>query len=133
MCSKYNAAERIVADFIEALANADNRAMERCLADDLQSYITNAQGGVNHLAGRLAFMESISALDVKAVGPSIAITQMLSVKADQVLVMVEIKAERKGRKLHNFAAFLIDIEDGAIAGLRMVEARPAYSDAFWKD
>lgn len=47
--------------------------------------------------------------------------------------MVEIKAERKGRTLHNFAAFLMDVRKGRIQAMRMVEALPAYSDAFWKD
>lgn len=47
--------------------------------------------------------------------------------------MVEIGAERKGRSLHNYAAFLIDVKDGKIEATRMVEALPAYSVAFWKD
>jgi len=45
--------------------------------------------------------------------------------------MVEIKAKRKGRELHNFAAFLMDIRDRRISKMRMVEALPAYSDEFW--
>ena len=42
------------------------------------------------------------------------------------------QARRKGRELHNFAAFLMDIAEGKIRQMRMVEALPAYSDEFWK-
>ena len=45
--------------------------------------------------------------------------------------MVEIQAEREGRRLHNFAAFLADVDDGRVSRLWMVEALPAYSDEFW--
>ena len=43
----------------------------------------------------------------------------------------EVKAERKGRELHNFAAFLARVPDDRITDLWMVEARPAYSAEFW--
>ncbi len=45
--------------------------------------------------------------------------------------MVEVRANRGGRSLHNFAAHLLRISDGRITELRMVEAKPAESDAFW--
>ena len=46
--------------------------------------------------------------------------------------MVEIRAERKQRSLHNFAAFLATVADDRITELWMVEALPAYSDQFWQ-
>ncbi len=128
-----SAAETLVRHFIDAFAKADLTEMAACLAEDVQSHITNAEGGVTLLPGRAAFMESIRALDVATVRPQVRITQILSIQPDQVMVMVEIKAERKGRKLHNFAAFLMEIESDAIATIHMVEALPAYSDSFWKD
>ena len=126
-------AEATVRRFVAAIPEADYDTMAQCLAEDAHCYITNASGGVNLLRGRDAFIANIRTLDVETVRPSANITQLLEIKADQVLVMIEVKAERKGRKLHNFAAYLIDLRDGAIARLYMVEALPAYSDAFWKD
>ncbi len=128
-----SAAETVVTDFIEAFGQGNYDRMANLLADDVESYVTNAQGGSTLLRGRGAYMAAIESVDYKAVGPSITITQILSVKPDQVLVMVEIKAERKGRALHNYAAFLMDVREGRIQAMRMVEALPAYSDAFWKD
>ena len=40
-------------------------------------------------------------------------------------------AERDGRRLRNFAAFLAELEGGRVRRLWMVEALPAYSDEFW--
>jgi ketosteroid isomerase-like protein len=54
-----------------------------------------------------------------------------SIASDQVLVMVEIHARRGDRSLHNFAADLVRVSDGRITELRMVDAKPADSDAFW--
>lgn len=45
--------------------------------------------------------------------------------------MVEIHARRGDRSLHNFAAHLVRVSDGRITELRMVDAKPADSDAFW--
>jgi ketosteroid isomerase-like protein len=47
------------------------------------------------------------------------------------MTMVEIRADRAGRQLHNFAAFLARVSGGRIAELWMVEAEPASSDEFW--
>jgi ketosteroid isomerase-like protein len=54
-----------------------------------------------------------------------------SIASDQVLMMVEIHARRGDRSLHNFAAHLVRVSDGRITELRMVDAKPADSDAFW--
>ena len=75
-------------------------------------------------------MASIDALHIETVRPSIKATQIAPVSSDQV--MVEIRANRKGRILHNFAAFLMSVSEGQITRVWMVEALPAESDAFWK-
>ncbi len=128
-----SAAETTVRRFIDAFGTYDLDGMAACLASDGIFYITNATGGVTPVNGRDAFMESIAAMNIGTVKPRIQITQLVSISDDQAMVMVEIKAERKGRPLHNFAAFLIDVADDLIIRLHMVEALPAYSDAFWKD
>ena len=124
-------AEAIVSGFIEAFGQADYQKMSDLLANDVESYVTNAQGGVDRVDGRDAYMQNIKAFDYAKVRPAVTITQILTVKPGQVMAMVEIKAERKGRKLHNFAAFLMNVRDARISQMRMVEALPAYSDAFW--
>ena len=45
--------------------------------------------------------------------------------------MVEIHARDGDRSLHNFAAHMVRVSDGRITELRMVDAMPADSDAFW--
>ncbi|MEM7171522.1 MAG: nuclear transport factor 2 family protein [Pseudomonadota bacterium] len=131
--SENEADESVVRDLIAAFCKADLEKMSRCLAEDLQSYITAADGGVTHLNGRAAFMDNIRAMDVASVRPVVTITQILTIQPGQVMVMVEIKAKRKGRSLHNFAAYLVGLQKRAITSLHMVEALPAYSDSFWKD
>ena len=46
--------------------------------------------------------------------------------------MVEIKAERNNKSLHNYATFLVEILDSKIVSVHMVEALPEYSSLFWK-
>ncbi|MCB1486443.1 MAG: nuclear transport factor 2 family protein [Bauldia sp.] len=125
--------QKPVVDFIEAFARFDYGAMADLLAVDVRSYITNRDGGVTPVHGRDAFMAAIEAVDYRSVAPQIAITQILGVEAGRVMVMIEIKAERKGRHLHNFATFLMEVAGGLIHAMWMVEALPAYSDSFWKD
>ena len=60
------------------------------------------------------------------------VTQTVTVAPGSTLTMVEIRAERAGKTLHNFSAFLARIEDGQIVELWMVEALPAYSAEFWQ-
>ena len=129
--SGISSAEKIVSLFISSFSNADYDQMNELLAENVVSYITNAEASVNKLQGRSAFMGSIPC-DVTNVKPQVRITQLLTVKHNQVLVMVEVKAERKGKKLHNHAAYLINVENGKISEIWMVEALPAYSDEFWK-
>ena len=61
---------------------------------------------------------------------SVTVTQSVTVAEDQVLAMVEVKATRNGRSLHNHAAFLSRFAHGRIAELWMVDALPSYSDEF---
>src|SRR3990167_3416710 len=125
--------EKIISDFVHAFAQTDYEKLEKLLAVDVISYVTNAQGGVNMLKGRDALIQSIQAVDYKSVKPDISITQLLKINENQGMVMVEIKAQRKGKTLHNFAAHLINTKQDLISEIRIVEALPAYSDEFWKN
>ncbi len=115
---------------VTAFSAQDEPAMRATLADDLTAYVTNADGGVDPVHGGDAYLQRLLAL--RAPTFSVTVTQSVSVAPDQALVMVEIRAERKGRSLHNFAAFLATVRDNRIWELWMVEALPAYSDQFWQ-
>ena len=85
---------------IVAYAAGDRDTMSAALADDLVAYVTNADGGVDEVRGASAYMERVPGGDATY---SADVTQVVSVSPSQVLAMVEIKAERKGRALHNHA------------------------------
>jgi len=115
---------------IEGFSAQDQASMRAALAEDLVAYVTNAEGGVDRVDGREAYLRRLA--NLKAPTFSVAVTQSVAVPPDQAMVMVEIRAERKGRSLHNFAAFLARVREQRICELWMVEALPAYSDDFWR-
>ncbi len=115
---------------IDAFSTHNEAGMRAPLAEDITAYVTNADGGVDQVNGRDSYLQRLLAL--KAPTFSATVTQSVNVAQDQALVMVEIRAERKGRTLHNFAAFLARVQHDQIVELWMVEALPAYSDEFWR-
>ena len=123
--------EAVARRFVDAFNDADLETLASSLSEDLVASITERDGGSRKVHGRAAYMASVEALDSGVVRPRALMTQLLSVADDQVLVMVEIKAERKGRTLHNHAAFLMTIAGGEIQRMDMVEALPEESDTFW--
>ena len=81
---------------------------------------------------RETLLARIEAMDLPAVRYSVELTQPpVEVDAERALVMVEVRAERDGRTLHNFAAHLFRAAGGRISEWRMVDAKPAESDRFW--
>lgn len=122
----------IVERFLTGFSTADFNAMRGVLAPDLVAYVTNSSGDVDRVEGRDAYLARIEAMDLPAVHFRVELTQRpVPVAPDQVLAMVEVHAERDDRTLHNFAAHLLRIADDQITEWRMVEAKPAESDAFW--
>jgi hypothetical protein len=114
---------------ITAYAAGDLETMKRALAESLVAYVTDADGGVDEVRGRDAYMARVPGGDAEYAA---AVTQVVSVSPTQVLAMVEIEASRKGRTLHNHAGFLARFDaDGRVDELWMVDALPAYSDEFW--
>ncbi len=117
---------------LEAFSAADFEAMRSMMDEDLVAYITNAEGGLDRVEGRDEYLGRIEAMDLPSARFSVELTQApVAVDAEQVLVMVEIRARRGGRRLHNFAAHLLRVAGGQVTEWRMVEAKPAESDAFW--
>jgi ketosteroid isomerase-like protein len=105
--------------------------MRALLADDLRAYVTNADGGIDEVVGADAYLARVEAMDLPSARFSVSVTQMVAPSSKQVMVMVEVRAARGGRSLHNHAAHLLSVRDGRIGEWRMVEALPADSDAFW--
>jgi ketosteroid isomerase-like protein len=122
----------VASRLLEAFSAADIDGMRALLAEDVVAYVTNAEGGVDEVQGREAYLSAVEAMDLPSARFSVELTQQpVTVGSDQVLVMVEIRARRGGRSLHNFAAHLVRIAGGRITEWRMVDAKPAESDAFW--
>ena len=118
--------------FLAAFSAADFDAMRGLLAPDLVAYVTNADGGVDVVHGRDAYLARVEGMDLPAARFSVELTQPPVETGDgRVLAMVEVHAERGGRTLENYAAHLLRVADDRITEWRMVDAKPAESDAFW--
>ncbi len=118
--------------FLAAFSAADFDAMRELLAPELTAYVTNAEGGVDVVEGREAYLDRVEAMDLPAARFSVELTQPPVEAGDgQVLAMVAVHAERDDRTLENYAAHLLKVEGGAITEWRMADAKPAESDAFW--
>ena len=116
-------------ELIDAYGRGDLDAMRALLADDLVAYITNADGGADRVDGADGYLERVPV--VADARYSATVTQVVTPAEDQALGMVEIKAERPGKTLHNHAAFLARVRQGRVTELWMVDALPAGSDEFW--
>jgi len=124
--------EQVARRFLAAFNDADLEELRRMLADDAVGYVTDATGGERRIDGADSYLAAIAAMDLPSADFSVTITQPpVLVDDDRLLVMVEVRASRRGRSLHNYAAHLLRVADGRITELRMVEAKPAESDAFW--
>ena len=117
---------------LTAFSSADLDAMRALLAEDMVSYVTNREGGVDRLVGREEYLSRIVAMDLPRAQYHVTLTQPpVVVDEDTVLVMVEVRAAKSGRTLHNFAAHLLRMAHDQVTEWWMVEAKPAESDQFW--
>lgn len=132
MAQTSDGAVDVATRLIEAFSAADFEAMRSLIAEEIVAEITDASGGSARVPGREALLERIEAMDLPAARYSVTLTQApVPVDEDGALVMVEIRAERGGRRLHNFAAHLFRVADRRVERWLMVDAKPAESDEFW--
>lgn len=103
--------------------------MRSLLAPEVVAYVTTADADADQVVGADDYLARLP--DLTGAEVSLEVTQSIDVGDDQSLAMVEVRAHRDGRDLHNFAAFLSRAADGQITELWMVDARPAYSAEFW--
>src|SRR5918911_5663374 len=100
--------------FLQAFSDADFGTMRSLLADDARAYITNAQGGVDRVDGADAYLARVAAMDLPSADLTLTLTQLADVAPEQVLAMVEVRARRGDRSLHNYAAHLLTVRAGRI-------------------
>lgn len=124
--------EDVAVRFLEAFNRADLTGMRGVLDDDLVGFVTGPDGAEFEVTGADAYLSAIEAMDLPSAEFSVTLTQApVLADPDRVLMMVEVRARRGDRALHNYAAHLVRVAGGRIIELRMVEAKPAESDAFW--
>ena len=122
----------LIERFLASFNGGDLAAMRDVLADDAVAYITGPDGEPMVLNGASAYTAALEAMHLGDVDYSVTLTQApVMVGDDQVLIMVEVRARREAKTLHNFAAHLLRIVDGRVVEMFMVDAKPAESDAFW--
>ena len=118
--------------FVRAMNESDMATVRACFDPDVRAFVTNAAGGTDLVEGSEAL--GLRFPDFAAMADSFhaTVTQVHEIDDRTVLFMVEIRAERLGRSLHNFAGILILLSTGGeMTEYRMVEALPAESDRFW--
>jgi ketosteroid isomerase-like protein len=122
--------EGLARRFFGAFGRDDaTEVMRAAMTEDAVTWITNAEGGSDRVEGREGWIARVPSLE--GAEGRVDVVQVVPVDADHMLTMIEVHASRKGRTLHNFAAFLTRVQDDRIAELWMVDAKPAESDAFW--
>ena len=122
----------IATDLLEAFNAGDLGRMRELLAPDLVAWVTNANGDADRVTGRDEYLSRIAAMDLPGAQYRVTLTQSpVAIDEHLVLLMVEIRAERDGRRLHNFAAHLLRVDDERVTEWRMADAKPAESDQFW--
>jgi SnoaL-like protein len=118
--------------FVRAMEQSDMEAVRASFDPNVRAYVTNAAGGTDLVEGREAVGRRFPDFAAMADSFHATVTQIHQIDDRTVLFMIEIRAERRGRLLHNFAGILIRLSDaGKMTEYRMVEALPAESDRFW--
>jgi ketosteroid isomerase-like protein len=119
--------------FLDAFNRADFETLRAVLGDDLVAHVTTDDGGDAVVEGPIAYVGSLREM-VQRAGATYTVTltqDPVSIPPDSVLVMLEIRATRGDRRLHNFSGQLFRIRDGLIREIHMVDAKPAESADFW--
>jgi ketosteroid isomerase-like protein len=126
-----NAVE-VATGLLEAFNAGDLGRTRALLAPDLVAWVTNADGEADRVTGRDEYLSRAAAMDLPSAKYRVTLTQSpVAFDEHLILLMVEIRAERGGRQLHNFAAHLLRVEEDRVTEWRMADAKPAESDQFW--
>ena len=122
----------VVQSFLAAFNSGDLPGLRACLADEAVASVTGPDGQPIEIIGADSYVAAVSAMNLPAVDYCVTLTQAPVLVDDSlVLAMVQVRAHREARDLHNYAAHLVRVDGGRITRLWMVEAKPAESDEFW--
>ena len=122
----------VATDLLQAFNAGDLERMRELLDPDMVAWVTNADGEADRVTGRDDYLSRVAAMDLPGAQYRVTLTQSpVTIDERLVLIMVEIRAERDGRRLHNFAAHVIRVEEDRVTEWRMADAKPAESDQFW--
>ena len=125
-------AATVATALLDAFNDGDVDRMRRLLDPALVAWVTDAEGESQPVTGADAYLDRITAMSLPAVSYRVTPTQSpVALEDDLVLVMVEVRAERDDRRLHNFAAHVLRVRDERVTEWRMADAKPAESDRFW--
>lgn len=125
--------EQLARDYLASFNEINFSKMAHCFDNQLVAYVTNSTSQADTVVGSEEFIARVKAMNMHEVDFHINLTQILSIEDDLVMVMVEVKASKNTKKLHNFATHLLKIKNNKIIKIWMVEALPAYSEEFWLD
>lgn len=116
----------VATDLLEAFNTGDLERMRGLLAPDLVAWVTNADGDADRVIGRDEYLRRVAAMDLPSAQYRATLTQSpAAIDEHLVLLMVEIRAERNSRRLHNFAAHVLRVDEGRVIEWRMADAKPA--------
>jgi ketosteroid isomerase-like protein len=122
----------VATSLLRAFNDGDLDRMRELMDPGLVAWVTDAAGEPQAVTGADAYLGRIAAMNLPAVSYRVTPTQdPVSLENDLILLMVEVTAERDGRRLHNFAAHVLRLRDGLVTEWRMADAKPAESDRFW--
>ena len=120
----------VATSFVRAAEAGAIEDMRDLMAEDFVAWVTTADGGSKRV-DREQYLDSVRQMDVGSASLRLTVPDSVLVEPGLVLLLVEVRAERGGRSLHNHSGQLARIRDGRIGELWMVDALPAESDAFW--
>lgn len=131
--SPSNTAETLLTNFVKAFESGNIQKLEEIFDDNIIMYVTNADAGVDQVAGKNNLMARFKSVDYsKASLLKLDLTQTVTLDPNKVLGMVHVTARKHDKDFENFSAFLCYTNQQKITHIWMVEAKPAISDAFWK-
>ncbi len=125
--------ERETDQFVEAFNLGDFDGIRRLLDDALVAHITSPEGEDVEMHGADAYVESLRAMLTSApTDYHVGLTQKpVAVGEDRILLMLEIRASRGRKSLHNFSAQLFRFDGPLICEIQMTDAKPRESSEFW--
>ncbi|HEY6742816.1 MAG TPA: nuclear transport factor 2 family protein [Lapillicoccus sp.] len=122
----------VATTLLEAFNDGDLDRMRELMDPEMVAWVTDAAGEPQPVTGADAYLARIAAMNLPAASYRVTPTQSpVAIEDDLVLVMVEVRAERGDRGLHNFAAHVLRVRRDRVTEWRMADAKPAESDRFW--